>query len=125
MKWGGARPLRGLQLCCSRRCIDSEGESPTSEVERALTEPDAPYPVSAMVARFVDRLASLSTEQWESIQTTINNGGIEISMVDASRNAAVALAVRDLISTTQFDHLYQPFRSVIPVESLETPTTLD
>jgi hypothetical protein len=90
-----------------------------------LTEPEALYPVSAMVARFVDRLASLSSEEWESIQTTIKKGGIEISMVDASRNAAVALAVRDLISTTQFDHLYRPFRGVIPLESLETPTTLD
>ena len=78
-----------------------------------------------MVARFVDRLTSLSTEEWESIQTSITKGGIEMSMVDASRNAAVALAVRDLISTTQFDHLYRPFRKVIPLESLEAPPNLD
>jgi hypothetical protein len=90
-----------------------------------LTEPEASYPVSAMVARFVDRLASLSTDEWESIQTAIRKGGIEISMVDASRNAAVALAVRDLISGTQFDQLYQPFLTVIPLESLDAPTTLD
>lgn len=90
-----------------------------------MTEPEGPYPVSAMVARFVDRLASLSTEEWESIQTAIKKGGIEVSMVDASRNAAVALAVRDLISTTQFEHLYRPFRSAIPPESLETPPNLD
>ena len=90
-----------------------------------MSEPEAPYPVSATVARFVDRLASLSTDEWESIQTTIRKGGIQISMVDASRNAAVALAVRDLISRAQFDQLYRPFLTVIPLESLEVPTTLD
>jgi hypothetical protein len=78
-----------------------------------------------MVARFVDRLASLSTDEWDSIQVTIRKGGIETSMVDASRNAAVALAVRDLISISQFDQLYLPFLTVIPLESLETPTTFD
>jgi hypothetical protein len=78
-----------------------------------------------MVARFVDRLATLSADEWESIQSTIHTGGILISMLDASRNAAVALAVRDLISGTQFDQLYRPFLVVIPLESLETPTTLD
>ena len=38
-------------------------------------------------------------------------------MVEASRNAAVALAVRDLISAAQFDYLYRPFRAVIPLGS--------
>ena len=90
-----------------------------------MTEPDAPHSVSAMVARFVDRLASLSTEEWESIQTTIKNGGVELSMLDASRNAAVALAVRDLISRAQFDDLYQPFLIAIPLESLDAPPNLD
>ena len=70
-------------------------------------------------------MASLSTDEWESIQVTIRKGGIETSMVDASRNAAVALAVRDLISRTQFDQLYLPFLIVIPLESLEAPITLD
>jgi hypothetical protein len=107
------------------RLIDSEDEIPTSDLERALAELEAPYPVSATVARFVDRLASLSTDEWDSIQTTIRSGGIETSMVDASRNAAVALAVRDLISISQFDQLYLPFLNVIPLESLEAPTTLD
>jgi hypothetical protein len=78
-----------------------------------------------MVARFVDRLASLSTEEWESIQATIKNGGDELSMLDASRNAAVALAVRDLISRVQFDQLYQPFLIAIPLASLEAPPNLD
>jgi hypothetical protein len=78
-----------------------------------------------MVARFVDRLASLSTDEWEKIQTTIKMGGVEISMLDASRNAAVALAVRDLISRAQFDHLYLPFVRVIPLESLEAVPNLD
>ena len=78
-----------------------------------------------MVARFVDRLASLSADEWESIQSTIKTGGVAISMLDASRNAAVALAVRDLISKAQFDHLYLPFLVVIPLETLETPHTVD
>ncbi len=90
-----------------------------------MAELEAPYPVSGTVARFVDRLASLSTDEWESIQTTIKMGGFEISMVDASRNAAVALAVRDLISRTQFDQLYGPFLIVIPLESLEAAPNLD
>jgi pyruvate/2-oxoglutarate/acetoin dehydrogenase E1 component len=78
-----------------------------------------------MVARFVDRLASLSSVEWESIQSTIKTGGVQITMLDASRNAAVALAVRDLISKTQFDQLYQPFLGVIPLESIEAPPNLD
>jgi hypothetical protein len=78
-----------------------------------------------MVARFVDRLASLSTEQWDVIQGTIAVGGAEVTMIEASRNAAVALAVRDLISRDQFDRLYRPFRLVIPLDSLEVPPTLD
>jgi hypothetical protein len=86
-----------------------------------LTDQETPHPLSAMVARFVDRLAGLSTGEWESIQSRIITGGITISMLDASRNAAVALAVRDLISKSQFDHLYRPFLDVIPLESLEAP----
>lgn len=90
-----------------------------------LSEPEAAHPVSASVARFVDRLAALSTEQWDSIQATIGVGGPELTMVEASRNAAVALAVRDLISTDQFDQLYSPFKLVIPLDSLDMPLTLD
>ena len=102
-----------------------ESEIPVRELERALTEPAAAYPLSATVARFVDRLASLSGDEWESIQSTITTGGAPTSMLDASRNAAVALAVRDLISETQFDQLYRPFLDVIPLESLEAPPNLD
>ena len=86
-----------------------------------MTDQETPYPLSATVARFVDRLTGLSTDEWESIQSRINKGGIAISMLDASRNAAVALAVRDLISKTQFDQLYRPFLEVIPLDSLEAP----
>jgi len=46
-------------------------------------------------------------------------------MMEESRNAAVALAVRDLISTDQFDQLYRPFKLVIPPDSLDVPLTLD
>jgi hypothetical protein len=88
-------------------------------------ELEASYPISALVARFVDRLASLSTQEWEAIQLTIGNGSVELSMLEASRNAAVALAVRDLISRTQFDVLYRPFLLAIPLESLEAPNRLD
>jgi hypothetical protein len=94
-------------------------------VEVGLTEPEGQYPVSAAVARFVDRLASLSTTEWESIQHRIGSGGIPLTMLEASRNAAVALAVRDLISGEQFDHLYRPFLVAIPLESLEMPPELD
>jgi hypothetical protein len=90
-----------------------------------LSAPEALYPVSATVARFVDRLASLSTSQWDAIQATISLGGVELTMIEASRNAAVALAVRDLISGDQFDDLYRPFKLVIPPDSLEVPPTLD
>jgi len=90
-----------------------------------LSEREALYPVSASVARFVDRLASLSTAQWDAIQATIGLGGVELTMIEASRNAAVALAVRDLISGDQFDDLYRPFKLVIPPDSLEVPPTLD
>ena len=46
-------------------------------------------------------------------------------MLEASRNAAVALAVRDLISLAQFEHLYAPFRQLIPLASLEQLVSLD
>jgi hypothetical protein len=90
-----------------------------------LTGPEAPFPVSPTVARFVDRLANLSPEEWQTIQESLGNGGVELTMLEVSRNAAVALAVRDLISPDQFDHLYRPFMLAIPVESLETTLTLD
>jgi hypothetical protein len=90
-----------------------------------LIETEARLPVSAMVARFVDRLASLSAAEWEAIQRAITNGEVEVTMLEASRNAAVALAVRDLISRDQFDHLYRPFLLVITLESLEAPLELD
>jgi hypothetical protein len=90
-----------------------------------LTDLKVPFPVSATVARFVDRLASLSLEDWESIQDTIGVVGVELSMLEASRNAAVALVVRDLISPEQFDDLYSPFLLAIPLESLEAQLQLD
>jgi hypothetical protein len=81
--------------------------------------------MSAAVARFVDRLASLSIEEWEVVQGAIGTAGVDGTMLVASRNAAVALAVRDLISSEQFDHLYRPFLLVIPVDSLDGPPSLD
>ena len=51
--------------------------------------------------------------------------GTQVEMLEASRNAAVALAVRDLISPDQFDLLYRPFTIAIPVESLEGLPALD
>jgi hypothetical protein len=90
-----------------------------------LREPEVQFPVSAAVARFVDRLAGLSAKEWQTVQSTIGNGGVDLSMLEASRNAAVALAVRDLISREQFDDLYRPFVRVIPIESLEAALILD
>jgi hypothetical protein len=90
-----------------------------------LTETATTFPISSTVARFLDRLASLSMEEWELVQDTIGTGGVEVTMLVASRNAAVALAVRDLISSEQFDHLYRPFLLVIPVDSLDGPPSLD
>ena len=90
-----------------------------------MSEPEVQYPVSATVARFVDRLAGLSTAQWDSIQASLGLGGPGLTMVEASRNAAVALAVRDLISRDQFDNLYGPFEVVIPLDSLEVAPELD
>ncbi|HEY1161924.1 MAG TPA: hypothetical protein VGF78_02520 [Candidatus Dormibacteraeota bacterium] len=84
-----------------------------------------PFPISALVARFVDRLAGLSPSEWESIHHAITKGGVVVDMVEASRNAAVALAVRDLISRDQFDNLYAPFSLTITLESLEAPPDLD
>jgi hypothetical protein len=64
-------------------------------------------------------------EEWELVQDTIGTGGVEVTMLVASRNAAVALAVRDLISSEQFEHLYRPFLRVIPVDSLDRSPSLD
>jgi hypothetical protein len=83
------------------------------------------FPVSSLVARFIDRLAGLSTDEWKSIQVAITMGGTQIEMLEASRNAAVALAVRDLISTEQFNILYAPFILAIPIESLDGWVELD
>ena len=86
---------------------------------------EAPFRVSTAVARFVDRLASLSPQEWDLVQHGIGTDGAELTMLEASRNAAVALAVRDLISSEQFDNLYGPFLLVIPVESLDARPELD
>lgn len=90
-----------------------------------MAEPLAPFHVSVTVARFVDRLARLSSEEWEAIQHGIGNASVELTMLEASRNAAVALAVRDLISPDQFSLLYAPFSQAIPVESLDAQPNLD
>jgi hypothetical protein len=82
-------------------------------------------PLSGIVARFVDRLAALSSEEWESIQRVVTDAGLEVSMIEATRNASVALAVRDMISRDQFDHLYRPFAIAIPVESLDGALGVD
>jgi pyruvate/2-oxoglutarate/acetoin dehydrogenase E1 component len=76
-------------------------------------------PISVAVARFVDRLTTLSPTQWEEIQASLTKRGLDVSMLEASRNASVALAVRDMITPEQFDHLYGPFSRVIPVDSLD------
>lgn len=90
-----------------------------------VTGAEAQFPISALVARFIDRLTGLSPAEWESIQEAISAAGTQVEMLEASRNAAVALAVRDLISGAQFDVLYGPFLEAIPIASLETPPTLD
>ena len=90
-----------------------------------VTEPENPFPISALVGRFIARLTGLSPADWESIQQAISAAGTQVEMLEASRNAAVALAVRDLISREQFDILYAPFLLAIPVESLDRPPTLD
>ena len=90
-----------------------------------MTESEPRFPISGMVARFIDRLTALSLAEWESVQAAISAGGTQIEMLEASRNAAVALAVRDLISHEQFDILYAPFLVAIPVDSLERPPKLD
>jgi hypothetical protein len=82
-------------------------------------------PVSGAVARFVDRLTTLSAAEWGEIQAGLARRGLDISMLDASRNASVALAVRDMITREQFDHLYGPFSAVIPVDSLDRALASD
>ncbi len=77
------------------------------------------FPVTVAVARFVDRLTALSTREWEEIQAALTKRGLDVSMLEASRNASVALAVRDMITLEQFDHLYGPFSLVIPIASLD------
>ncbi|HEV2036760.1 MAG TPA: hypothetical protein VGU71_21625 [Candidatus Dormibacteraeota bacterium] len=76
-------------------------------------------PVSGAVARFVDRLTTLSSADWEEIQVGLTQRGLDVSMIEASRNASVALAVRDMITREQFDHLYGPFSRAIPIDSLD------
>ena len=99
--------------------------------ERALAvvgcvmDAESQFPISALVARFIERLTGLSPAEWESIQEAISAAGTQVEMLEASRNAAVALAVRDLISRDQFEVLYGPFMEAIPIESLETPPRFD
>jgi hypothetical protein len=81
--------------------------------------------LNGIVARFVDRLTALTEAQWSQIQQSMNDAGIEVSMIEASRNASVALAVRDMISHEQFADLYRPFSAAIPVESLDGAVGVD
>lgn len=91
----------------------------------SVTDAEPQFPISMLVARFIERLTGLTPAEWESIQVAISATGTQVEMLEASRNAAVALAVRDLISRDQFDVLYGPFLKTIPIETLETPPTLD
>jgi hypothetical protein len=84
-----------------------------------------PFPISVTVARFVDRLTTLSAGDWEEVQVGLTKRGLDVSMLEASRNASLALAVRDMISPDQFDHLYGPFARVIPVDSLDGALSAD
>jgi hypothetical protein len=86
---------------------------------------EPPFPVDATVARFVDRLTTLSARDWGEIQAALTNRGLGVSMLEASRNASVALAVRDMITREQFDHLYGPFAQVIPLASLDDVLVAD
>lgn len=90
-----------------------------------MANPEPPFPVSALVARFVDRLTALSVKEWEEVEAALTNRGLEVSILDASRNASVALAVRDMISREHFDHLYGPFAQVIPLSSLDRVPSAD
>ena len=90
-----------------------------------MSESEREFPISAMVGKFIDRLAGLSPAEWKSIQLAISGAGTQVEMLEASRNAAVALAVRDLISSEQFELLYAPFLLAIPPESLEPSPALD
>jgi hypothetical protein len=82
-------------------------------------------PLKAIVARFVDRLTALTEKDWNQIQQSLMDAGLEVSMLEASRNASVALAVRDMISLEQFNHLYRPFATAIPVDSLDVAVGVD
>jgi hypothetical protein len=82
-------------------------------------------PLNAIVARFVDRLTALSEREWSEIQQSLSDLGLDVSMLEASRNASVALAVRDMISHDQFDDLYRPFEAAIPIDSLEGVVGVD
>lgn len=90
-----------------------------------MGEAEPRFPISGLVAKFIDRLTDLSPAQWDLVQGAISTGGNQVEMLEASRNAAVALAVRDLITPEQFDILYGPFVLAIPIETLEKPPTLD
>jgi len=90
-----------------------------------LSESEPRFPISTLVARFIDRLTVLSPAEWGSIQQEITVTGAQMEMLEAARNAAVALAVRDLISREQFDVLYGPFLIAIPIETLEASPGLD
>ena len=90
-----------------------------------LSESEPRFPISTLVARFIDRLTVLSPAEWGSIQQEITVTGAQMEMLEAARNAALALAVRDLISREQFDVLYGPFLIAIPIETLEASPGLD
>jgi hypothetical protein len=116
-------PLRSSDETPDQTCMPANGLDHGEA--GCLRRLEAPFRVSATVARFVDRLARLSPQEWDLVQHGIGTDGAELTMLEASRNAAVALAVRDLISSEQFDHLYEPFVLVIPVESLDVASELD
>jgi hypothetical protein len=82
-------------------------------------------PLDAIVARFVDRLTTLSEMEWNEIQQSLLDLGLDVTMLEASRNASVALAVRDMISHDQFSDLYRPFEAAIPIDTLEGVVGVD
>ena len=109
-------------------------------VEREIEAHRALGPNGAQVAAFIERLKTTTKDEWKIVmvmreyQREADAGDAWVAAWAAARAAAratawvaawnaagaavLALLVRDLITPKQFDLLYAPFVTVIPVDSL-------
>ncbi|MEA2681880.1 MAG: hypothetical protein QOK05_208 [Chloroflexota bacterium] len=91
-----------------------------------VQELPAEYPRTIPVEAFLQRIARLTTAQWDHVMHRSKGIAPGLTQDEVVRGAVVAMTVRELLSVAHFALLYMPFAEAIPVTSLpEAPAPGD